>query len=137
MGKKNIVAGFLLLAAFMLYGFALVYFRDYAPGKEAWIAQYAVGKHLEARLAHAHGELFALLNVITGYLLLRLPLSSSPARGISWLALGGMLMPLGILGEILIGLPPIFVLLGGASMLIATTWMGLQVAGLKLEQNSP
>ena len=58
-GKKNIAAGFLFLAAFMLYGFVLIYLRDFAPGKEAWIADYAVGKHFESRLAHVHGNLFA------------------------------------------------------------------------------
>ena len=44
-GKNNIAAGFLFLAGFMLYGFVLIYLRDFAPGKEAWIAQYSMGKH--------------------------------------------------------------------------------------------
>lgn len=34
-GKINIVTGLLFLAAFMLYGFVLIYLRDFAPGKEA------------------------------------------------------------------------------------------------------
>mgnify|MGYP001590107275 CR=1 FL=1 len=37
-GKKNLAAGFLFLTAFMVYGFVLIYWRDFAPGKEAWIA---------------------------------------------------------------------------------------------------
>ena len=82
-GKKNIVAGFLFLAGFMVYGFILIYLRDFAPGKEAWIADYAVGKHFESRLAHVHGNLFALLNIVVGYLLLRLPIDPGSAKAIS------------------------------------------------------
>ena len=47
----------------------LVYLRDFAPGKEAWIASDAVGKHFETRLAHAHGNLFALINIAVGLVL--------------------------------------------------------------------
>ena len=72
-GKNNIAAGFLLMAGFMIYGFVLIYLRDFAPGKEEWIAQYTTGKHFESRLAHVHGNLFAFLNIVIGYLLLRLP----------------------------------------------------------------
>jgi len=124
-GKKNIVAGFLFLAAFMVYGFVLIYLRDFAPGKEAWIADYAVGKHFESRLAHVHGNLFAFLNIVVGYLLLRLPIGAFSARAISWLTLTGMLMPLGILSEVAFGLPPVLVLVGGISMVVAMAWFGL------------
>lgn len=121
-GKKNIAAGFLFLAAFMIYGFVLIYLRDFAPGKEAWIADYAVGKHFESRLAHVHGNLFAFINVVVGYLLLRLPIPAGSAKGISWLALAGMLMPLGILAEVALGVPPALVLAGGISMVAAMVW---------------
>lgn len=57
-GKRNIAAGFLFMAAFMVFGFILIYLRDFAPGKESWIANYATGKHFESRLAHVHGNLF-------------------------------------------------------------------------------
>ena len=124
-GRKNIAAGFLFLAAFMAYGFVLIYLRDFAPGKEAWIADYAVGKHFESRLAHVHGNLFALLNVLVGYLLLRLPVQNASGRWISALALAGMLMPLGILTEVLFGLPPLLVIVGGVSMVVAVAWLGL------------
>ena len=86
-GQRNIVAGLVVLAAFMFYGFVLIYLRDFAPDKEAWIASYGAGKHFESRLAHAHGNLFALLNVVFGFLLLRLPLTGLRARWISWLLL--------------------------------------------------
>lgn len=130
-GRKNIAAGFLFLAAFMLYGFVLIYLRDFAPGKEAWIADYAVGKHFESRLAHVHGNLFAFINVVVGYLLLRLPLGEFAAKGISWLTLAGMLMPIGILAEVLFGLPPLLVIVGGVSMVGAMVWFGVAAIGLR------
>ena len=126
-GKINIAAGLWFLAGFMVYGFVLIYLRDFAPGKEQWIAQYAVGKHFESRLAHVHGNLFALLNVLIGYLLLRLPVKGASGRCISALALAGMLMPLGILSEVLFGLPPLLVIVGGVSMVAAMAWLGLAV----------
>lgn len=131
-GKKNIAAGFLFLAGFMVYGFILIYLRDFAPGKEAWIADYAVGKHFESRLAHVHGNLFAFINIVVGYLLLRLPVAEVSAKAISWLTLTGMLMPIGILTEVLFGLPPALVLVGGIAMVVAMVWFGLAVARLDL-----
>lgn len=126
-GKTNITAGLLFLAAFMIYGFVLIYLRDFAPGKEQWIASYSIGKHFESRLAHAHGNLFALLNIAVGLVLLRLPVPRSSVRWISTLALAGMLMPLGILSEVLFSVPPALVIVGGLSMIAATAWLGLAV----------
>ena len=57
-GKKNLAAGFLFLGGFMIYGFVLIYLRDFAPGKEQWIAEYGLGKHFESRLAHLDRFLF-------------------------------------------------------------------------------
>ncbi|MBL7983003.1 MAG: hypothetical protein JNL52_14485, partial [Flavobacteriales bacterium] len=51
-GQRNIAIGFLTMGAFMLYGFLLIYLRDFAPDKQAWVDSYSVGKHFEARLAH-------------------------------------------------------------------------------------
>ncbi len=130
-GKNNIAAGFLFLAAFMVYGFVLIYLRDFAPGKEAWIAQYSMGKHFESRLAHVHGNLFAFINIVVGYLLLRLPLGATAARGISWLTLAGMLMPLGIVAELLFGAPPALVIVGGVSMVAAMLWFGVAALGMR------
>jgi hypothetical protein len=132
LGKLNISAGLLFMAGFMVHGFVLIYLRDFAPGKEQWIADYSVGKHFESRLAHVHGNLFAFINIVVGYLLLRLPLREATAKWVSWLALAGMLMPVGILAEVLAGAPPLFVLLGGASMVAALLLMGVAVARLRL-----
>ena len=126
--KWNISAGLLFLAGFMVYGFVLIYLRDFAPDKAQWIAEYSTGKHFEARLAHVHGNLFAFLNVTIGYLLIRLPVASASARWVSRLSLLGMLMPIGILAELLFGAPPAFVLLGGVSMVFAVAWLGIAVA---------
>lgn len=83
-----------------------------------------MGKHFESRLAHVHGNLFALLNIAVGLVLLRLPSSASRAW-ISGLALAGMLMPLGILAELVFGVPPVIVLAGGASMVVAMGWLAV------------
>ncbi len=127
-GRWNIATGLLFIAAFMAYGFVLIYLRDFAPGKEEWIASYSTGKHFEARLAHAHGNLFALLNVVLGILLPRLGLKEGKAKLLASLGLAGMLMPVGILAEVYAGAPPVFVLLGGACMLAAMAWAGVRVA---------
>jgi hypothetical protein len=129
-GRKNVALGFLFLAGFMVFGFVLVYLRDFAPGKEQWIAEYAIGKHFESRLAHVHGNLFALLNIVVGYLLMKLPIPAGEAHWISWVALAGMLMPVGILGEVLLGTPPAVVLLGGVAMTAAMLWMSWAVSRL-------
>jgi hypothetical protein len=122
-GRKNLVLGFLFLGLFMAAGFGLGYMHDLAAGKDAWIAQYAEGTHFEIRMAHAHGGLFGLVNVAIGLALMKLPVRAAGA--ISWLALGGLLMPLGIALHASFGLPPVLVLAGGLSMIVATLWMSL------------
>ena len=67
---KRQAIGFLTMGLFMAYGFLLIYLRDFAPGKEEWVNSYSIGKHFESRLAHVHGNLFAFLNILIGYLLL-------------------------------------------------------------------
>lgn len=130
-GKNNLSTGFLLMGFFMAYGFLLIYLRDFAPGKEEWIAQYTTGKHFESRLAHVHGNLFAFLNIVIGYLLLHFGERIQKAKIIEWLALTGMLMPLGILAEVYLGAPPVFVLIGAASMTAAVIWLGVSFFKLK------
>ena len=124
-GKNNIAIGFLTMGFFMAYGFLLIYLRDFAPGKEEWVNNYSIGKHFESRLAHVHGNLFAFLNILIGYLLLRFKTEISRVKIISWLALIGLLMPIGILAEIYLGFPPILVLIGAISMTISVVWLGI------------
>jgi hypothetical protein len=126
-GKWNIGVGLWVMAGFMIYGFILVYLRDFAPGKEAWIAAYNVSPHFEARLAHVHGNLFSLLNIVFGFLMVKLPLKESLTKWASWLAFGGLLMPLGILGEVYLKTSPVFVLVGGLSMFLSAVMLGLAV----------
>lgn len=124
-GRYNVGIGLLIMAGFMLYGFVLIYLRDFAPDKEAWIASYSVGKHFESRLAHVHGSLFSLLNLALGFVLARLNSASERMRSAAAaLGLGGLLMPAGILGEVYLGLSPVFVLLGGLSMTLAVALSG-------------
>lgn len=131
-GKWNIGIGLWVMAAFMLYGFYLIYARDFAPDREAWIAAYNVSPHFEARLAHVHGNLFAFLNITFGYLLLRLPVGGAQAKWISGLALTGMLMPIGILTEVYLGFPPYLVLIGATAIVIAAAWLGLAVMRMRI-----
>lgn len=130
-GKNNIAIGFLTMGAFMAYGFLLIYLRDFAPGKEEWIANYSSGKHFESRLAHVHGNLFAFLNILIGYLLLRFSNALKSVKLISWLALTGLLMSIGILAEVYLGFPPIFVLIGAIAMTASVVWLGLSFLKMK------
>lgn len=133
-GKYNISIGFFTMALFMAYGFLLIYLRDFAPEKEEWINSYSYGAHFESRLAHVHGNLFAFLNILIGYLLLRFKSQIKNTKLISWMALIGLLMPLGILGEIYAGLSPIFVLVGALSMTSSVVAMGISF--LKMKTNT-
>lgn len=134
-GKNNIAIGFLIMGFFMLYGFLLIYLRDFAPDKAAWIDSYSSGKHFESRLAHVHGNLFAVLNIVIGYLLLRYELELRFVKIISLLGLIGFLMPLGILAEVYFGFPPIFVLIGGVSMTSSVFLMSYSFFRLKTGRN--
>lgn len=130
-GKNNIAIGFLTMGLFMAYGFLLIYLRDFAPGKADWINTYSIGRHFEARLAHVHGNLFAFLNIMMGYLLLHFKTQLKHSKAISWLALTGLLMPVGILGELYLGLSPVFVLTGAMAMTASVVWMGLAFLRMK------
>lgn len=116
-GRYNVGLGLLVMAGFMVYGFLLIYLRDFAPGKDAWVASDSGGQHFEARLAHVHGNLFSVLNFGLGFLLVRLTSASDRGRtAVAGLGLAGLLMPAGILGELYLGLSPVFVLVGALAM---------------------
>jgi hypothetical protein len=125
-GRYNVGVGLLVMSGFMFYGFVLIYLRDFAPDKEAWIASYSVGKHFESRLAHVHGALFSLLNLALGFVLARLTSASARARtAAAALGIAGLMMPAGILGEVYLGLSPIFVMLGALAMTAAVMLSGV------------
>ena len=130
-GKNNIAIGFLIMGLFMAYGFLLIYLRDFAPGKEEWVNSYSIGKHFETRLAHVHGNLFAFLNILIGYWLLHFSDKLQNVKAISWLALGGLLMPIGILTEVYFGLPPALVLIGAIAMSTSVIWLGFAFLKMK------
>lgn len=130
-GKNNIAIGFLTMGIFMAYGFLLIYLRDFAPGKVEWANSYSIGKHFETRLAHVHGNLFAFLNILIGYLLLRFSDKLKNGKTISWLTLTGLLMPLGILSEVYFGLPPVLVLIGAITMTVSVVWLGIAFLKMK------
>ena len=130
-GKNNIALGFITMGFFMVYGFLLIYMRDFAADKEAWINTYSIGKHFESRLAHVHGNLFAFLNILMGFLLVFFQDKLKHQKAISSLAIFGLLMPIGILTEIYFGLPPYLVLLGAISMTSSVFWLGISFYTLK------
>ena len=130
-GKWNVGIGLSVMAGFMVYGFFLIYMRDFHPNKEAWIAASHIGAHFESRLAHVHGNLFSVLNIIFGYLLLTLPIAPNYAKWVSRLALSGLLMPLGIMAEVYLGLPYYLVLVGAISMVSATVLLAIGVLTIK------
>ena len=123
------------MGLFMAYGFLLIYLRDFAPDKEVWVNSYSIGKHFEARLAHVHGNLFAFLNILIGYLLLHFRDKIKNVAAIAWLSLVGILMPLGILAEIYLGMSPIFVLIGALAMTTSVVWLGITFFQLKLSDS--
>ncbi len=124
-GKYNVAVGLFTIAAFAAYGFILIYLRDFSPDKEAWILGANNGAHFEAKLAHVHGNLLALLNVVIGFVLARANGGEKLRRWAAGLALFGLLMPIGILAEVLLGVSPIFVLLGAMSTVAGMVATGL------------
>ena len=130
-GKNNIAIGLLVMGLFMAYGFLLIYLRDFAPGKEEWANSYSMGNHFKARLAHVHGNLFALINILIGYLLLRFHDRLKSVKAISWLALIGLLMPMGILAKVYFGLPPVLVAVGSIAMTVSVVWLGISFLTMK------
>ena len=124
------------MGAFMAYGFLLIYLRDFAPGKEEWVNSYSVGRHFESRLAHVHGNLFAFLNILIGYLLLHFQSKLTSTKYISWLALTGLLMPIGILAEVYFGAPPVFVLIGAIAMTASVAWLGFSFFKMKINSSN-
>lgn len=126
-GKKNIVGGLFAMTLFMIYGFLLIYLRDFAPNAAEWAAAYGNGKHFEARLAHVHGNLFAFLNIVIGYLLFKLDIQIEKKKVISWLGIIGLLMPVGIVLELVISASPVFVLIGAVSMTASIFMLGYNV----------
>ncbi len=132
-GKINMGVGLFVLAAFMVYGFLLIYMRDFHPNKDAWIAASDIGAHFEARLAHVHGNLFSVINIVFGYLLLTLPITEGYAKWVSRLALAGLLMPLGILAELYLHLPFYLVLVGAISIISATVLLGIGILKMRKE----
>jgi hypothetical protein len=78
-------------------------------------------------LAHVHGNLFSVLNIVYGYLLLKLAIAPAIAKWVSRLALVGLLMPIGIFAELYLGLPFYLVLVGAISIVSATVLLAIGI----------
>lgn len=118
-GKRNLIVGFATLLGFMIYGFVLIYLRDFAPGRVEWIASYNDGKHFEARLAHVHGNLFAMLNIVIGLLLLKLEIIAPGGQGGLLAGFGWDAHANRNFMEVYLGTSPIIVMAGGVAMVLA------------------
>jgi len=128
-GKFNVATCMLTLALFAAYGFVLIFLRDFHPDKAAWIAGANDGAHFEAKLAHVHGNLLALLNVVTGFVLAHTVGGLKLRKWAAIFSLGGLLMPIGILAEVLLHVPPVLVVVGATSAVIGMVLTG--IAALK------
>lgn len=95
------------------------------------VNSYSFGKHLQTRLAHVHGNLFAFLNILIGYLLLRFGGILKNVRAISLLALVGLLILIGILIEEYLSLSPILVLIDAIAITASVIWLGFAFLKMK------
>ncbi|MFT6333514.1 MAG: hypothetical protein ACI86M_000658 [Saprospiraceae bacterium] len=130
-GNNNIVIGFLIIGSFMAYDFLLIYLRNISSGKEEWDNSYSIGKHFETRLAHVHGNLFAFLNILIGYLILMFSKDFGNDKGISWLALIGLFISLVILTEVYCGVSLVLALIGAIAMAISVLWLAISFWKMK------
>jgi hypothetical protein len=96
-----------------------------------WFIDSLVLRNPLLRKAAKRWNLFAFLNILIGYLLLHFRDKLQNVKAISWLALTGLLMPLGILTEVYFGVPPVLVLIGAIAMTASVIWLG--VAFLKMK----
>ena len=66
------------------------------------------------------------LNLALGFVLARLGAATDGARKVTAaLGLAGLLMPVGILGELYLGLSPVFVLIGAVAMTASVVLSGV------------
>ncbi|MEW6314717.1 MAG: hypothetical protein AB1513_11880 [Pseudomonadota bacterium] len=89
-GKKNMVFGFAYFITTLLLGIYMVVMEE-NPGFEGSEAEEMM------RVAHAHGNLESVLNIIIGYLLCRLAIGSGLAQTISILLLVGAVFHSGMI----------------------------------------
>jgi hypothetical protein len=123
-GKKNIAIGFLTKGLFMAYAFLLKYIKDFATSKEEWANSCSIGKHVEMRIAQVSGNPFNFLTHLMGYLVSPVTHRLRNVNTISWLALIGLLMPIGLVTAVDFGLPPALVLIGAMAMTRSVVWLG-------------
>lgn len=101
-GARNGKFGWIWLALFMVVGFAieivLVTNKEYAANIAG--AEGTIGFTREmVRAGHAHGNLFALINIVFGLYIGRAALSDRLKNLASWLAIGAAtIQPLGLIG---------------------------------------
>lgn len=124
--KADVATGFAFLVRLMPHRFVLILLRNFPPGKEQRVADYAEGAQFESWLAQVHGNLFARLDIAVWPALSRAP-DTRTGHWKSGLALLGLLIPLGILADVLFGGAPTLVMTGGISVVAAMIWTAARI----------
>lgn len=115
------------LVVLLAFGVLCIFLRDLAPGKAQRSTGNALSKRLESRLTHIPRTPSTLTHLVVGFLHRRLSLRADSRRQTSGLVLAGMLLSLGLGAEILIGVPPLFVLICGVSPMLVVEWPAVTV----------
>lgn len=126
-GKKNIVFGLFYLVLTLALGMYLS--NRLGAGDPEWLA----GKvRAVLRAGHGHGNLEALLNIVLGYLLVRLAIQPSLAKAASILLIVGALFHSGMLYLAGLGVQQAAMLtpVGAVSLLLAVLLIGVGVLRL-------
>ncbi len=137
-GRKNVVAGFLVLTLAMLVGSYLEATMEHGPAEEGTAAAEKPSEHSEhADMArglvtaiHSHANTFAVICILIGLVLSRTGLGDGAKSAASWLGVAAVvLFPLALLLILVTGVVHLGMLamLGGLCLIAATaiTFIGL------------
>lgn len=132
-GKKNMVFGFFYFVLTMGLGMYL------ALKAGSSHEQTVITQHEMLHMAHVHGNVEALLNVILGYLICRLALNSGIAKAVSVLLLIGMVFHSGMLylGGLGVGFAAFLVPVGTVALMVSMLLIGIGVLTSKTQVGIP
>ncbi len=134
-GKKNVMAGFLVLTLGMLVGSYLEATMEHGPAEEETAATEKHSEHEDmarglVTAIHSHANTFAVICILIGLVLSRTGLSDGAKSAASWLGVAAVvLFPLALLLILTTGVMPLGILamLAGLCLIAATaiTFVGL------------
>lgn len=125
LGKKNMVFGFFYFVCTLGLGMYLA--QKMGSGGPLWASSKV---HHVLATAHVHGNMEALLNIVVGYLLLRLPIKVAIGNAVSGLLIAGAVLHSGMFYITGLGLDGMTILApaGAAFIVLAMALMGIGVA---------